>query len=62
MKPTDFDLNFRYLSENGKRNITVVHKSTNIKITSPDYFVHEKSDDELKKMIWQVMKKALEIF
>lgn len=42
--------------------MTVVHVPTNIKITSPDYFVHEKSNDELKKMVWEVMKKALEVF
>lgn len=62
MKASEFDVSVRYLGEFGKRNMTVVHIPTNIKITSPDYFHQEKSDDELKKMIWEVMKKALEIF
>lgn len=62
MKATDFDVFIRYLSEGGKRNMTVIHTPTNIKITSPDYFVHEKSNDDLKKMVWEVMKKALEVF
>lgn len=57
-----FKVSVRYLSEGGKRNMTVIHKPTNVKITSPDYFVHEKSDEELKKEIWEVMKFAIKIW
>jgi predicted secreted Zn-dependent protease len=59
---SEFEVRFRFLSEGGKRNITVIHKPSNIKITSPDYFINEKSDNELKKLVWEVMKKAIEIF
>lgn len=62
MIPSNFEVRLRFLSEDGKRNMTVIHLPTNIKITSPDYFVHEKSNEDLKKMVWEVMKKAIEIF
>ena len=57
-----FKTYYRHLQENGKRNLTVIHEESNIKITSPDYFVHEKSDSELKKEVWEIMKLALKIF
>ncbi len=57
-----FKLTTRFLEENGKRNITVTHLPTNLKITSPDYFVHEKSDAELKKNVWEIMKTAIKVF
>lgn len=59
---SEFEVGFRFLSEGGKRNLTVIHKPSSIKITSPDYFIHEKSDNELKKMVWEVMKLAIKIF
>jgi len=57
-----FSINIRFLSEGGKRNITVTHNQTNVKITSPDFFEREKSDEQLKKETWEVMKKALEVW
>lgn len=62
MTPSNFEVSVRFLSEGGKRNMTVIHLPTNIKITSPDYFVYEKSNEDLKKMVWEVMKKAIEVF
>lgn len=56
---SDFETQTRFLSENGKRNLTVRHKKTNIKITSPDFLQSEKSDEELKKEVWEVMKLAI---
>lgn len=57
-----YELRSRYLREGGKRNMTVIHRSSNIHITSPDYLVNEKSDDQLKNEVWQVMKLAIKIW
>ncbi len=58
-----FEVRFRFLdSTQNKRNLTVVHQQSNIKVTSPDFTIQEKSDDELKKEVWEVMKKAMEIW
>lgn len=59
-----FEINYRYQSGDNdtKRNITVTHKVTKIKITSPDFTLEEKSDDELKKEVWEVMKTAMKIW
>ena len=54
-----YSVSVRFLSENGKRNLTVTHLETNIKITSPDFFLHEKSDEQLKKEVWEIMKIAI---
>jgi hypothetical protein len=62
MKASDFSVSFRYLNEGGKRNMTVTHLPTNIKITSPNYSHEEKTNDQLKSLVWEVMKKALEVF
>lgn len=59
---SDFETQIRFLSENGKRNLTVRHNKTNIKITSPDFLKSEKSDEELKKEVWEVMKLAIKIW
>lgn len=56
-----FDTFFRFSDQN-TRNLTVTHKASNIKITSPDFSFDQKSDDKLKKEVWEVMKKALEIW
>lgn len=58
---SEFTLRFRFLDES-KRNLTVTHNPTNISITSPDYFVAEKSDKQLKKEAWDVLKYALKRF
>lgn len=50
----------RFLSENGKRNLTVTHLPTNIKITSPDFTLQERTDEQLKREVWELMKKAIE--
>ena len=55
-----FEVRTRYLSQDGKRNLTVTHLITNIKITSPDFTHQEKSNDQLKKEVWEIMKKAIE--
>lgn len=60
MKNEDFELFARF--KDNKYNLTVTHIPTNIKITSPDYFDDEITDKELKAKVWEVMKKALEVF
>lgn len=52
----------RRFTISGKRNMTVIHIEKNIKITSPDYFENDKTDTQLKKEIWEVMKFAIKIF
>lgn len=60
MKNEDFELFVRF--KDGKRNLTVTHIPTNIKVTSPDYFDYEVDAQKLKAKVWEVMKKALEVF
>jgi hypothetical protein len=58
-----FEAKVRFLdSTQQKRNLTVVHEQSNIKVTSPDFTIQEKSDDQLKKEVWEVMKKAMEVW
>jgi len=58
-----FEAKIRYLdAPPSKRNLTVIHQQSNIKITSPDFTIQEKSDDQLKKEVWEVMKKAMEVW
>lgn len=58
-----FEAKARYLdSSQNKRNLTVTHQQLNIKITSPDFTIQEKSNDQLKKEVWEVMKKAMEVW
>lgn len=56
-----FEKNFRFIDEK-TRNLTVIHKESNVKITSPDFTFQQKSDDELKKEVWEVMKTAMKIW
>ncbi|MFT6841368.1 MAG: putative secreted Zn-dependent protease [Psychroserpens sp.] len=59
---SDFKIYYRYLDEDGKRNITVKHIPTNIKITSPDYFESEMSNKELKSKVWEILQLAIKLF
>lgn len=58
---SEFSLMYRFLDES-KRNLTVIHHPSNIKITSPDYCSSEKSDEQLKKEVWNVLKYAINLW
>jgi hypothetical protein len=45
-----------------ERKIIVRHIESGLEITSPQFNNQEKSDQQLKKELWEIMKRAIEIF
>ena len=58
-----FDSTYRcYDKDCSEKAMTVRHIESGLEIQSPKYNPKEKTDQQMKKELWELMKKAIEIF